>query len=67
MQPQPAREKNDEGIAHTCQAQSHLDEPCNAPGIVHCEKCDQWLCAAHVEDHELHACVLEDGDIGGEG
>jgi hypothetical protein len=67
MQPQPARGKSSEGVAPTCQALPHLDEPCNAPAITHCEKCDDWFCAAHAPDHKWHACVLEEGDIGGEG
>jgi hypothetical protein len=67
MQPQPAREKNSEAAAPTCQAVSHLDEPCNSPAIARCEKCDQWFCAAHAADDEWHACVLEEADIGGEG
>jgi hypothetical protein len=67
MQPQPAREENAEGMAPRCQAMSHLDEPCNAKGIMRCEKCERWFCAGHAGDDEWHACVLEEGDIGGEG
>jgi hypothetical protein len=67
MHPQPAKEKSHEGPAPTCQAQSHLDEPCDAPASTCCEKCGQWYCATHAEDDEWHACVLEEGDIGGEG
>ena len=66
MQPQPAREKHSEETALACQAVSLLDEPCNLPAITHCKKCDQWFCSAHAEDDEWHACVLEEGDIGGE-
>jgi hypothetical protein len=67
MQPQPAKEKSSEGPASACQALSHSDQPCNAPAITQCEKCDQWFCAAHILDDESHACLFEERDIGGEG
>jgi hypothetical protein len=67
MQLQPAREKSKEVVAPTCQALSHLDEPCNAPAITRCDKCNQWFCATHAADEQWHACALEEGDIGGEG
>jgi predicted HD phosphohydrolase len=67
MHPQPAKEQSTEGLRPACQAQSHLDEPCGARAITRCEKCGQWYCATHAEDDEWHACVLGEGDIGGEG
>lgn len=67
MQPQPAREKSSEASAPACQALSHFDEPCNAPAMTRCEKCERWFCAAHAEDVEWHSCALDEGDIGGEG
>ena len=63
MQPQPARE----APAPTCQALSHLHDFCTAAATKYCAKCDQWFCDAHAEDDERHVCVLEEGDIGGEG
>jgi hypothetical protein len=65
MQPQPARENSSEEAARTCHA--HLDRPCIATVTTRCEKCDQWFCAEHAGDDEWHACVLHEGDIGGEG
>jgi hypothetical protein len=67
MEPQPAREKLADAIATTCQATSHLDEPCNALAITRCEACGLWLCADHAADDEWHACLIEDGETGGEG
>jgi hypothetical protein len=67
MQPQPARQINNEAVAPTCQAQSHFDEPCNALAVTRCERCNQWFCAEHAADDEWHACLLDEGDIGGEG
>lgn len=67
MCPQPATEKTREGPTPTCQAQSRLDEPCDAPATARCENCGQWYCATHAEDDQWHACILEEGDIGGEG
>ena len=67
MQPEPATEESAEAMEPTCQGMSHLDQPCNAPGIARCEKCEQWFCGGHAADDEWHACVLEEGDIGGEG
>lgn len=66
MQPQPAREQIRESTARACEALSHLDEPCNAPAMTRCEKCQRWFCSAHAEDAEWHTCVLDEGDIGGE-
>jgi hypothetical protein len=67
MQPERAREKTVEALAPTCQAQSRSDEPCNAPAFTRCGKCEQWFCAAHAVDDEWHQCILDEGDIGGEG
>ena len=67
MRPQPARKTISEAPAPACQAQSHLDEPCDAPATTRCENCGQWYCATHAADDQWHACVVEEGDIGGEG
>jgi len=67
MYAQPRIEKSSEDLAPTCQAQSPVDEPCGAPAVTRCENCGQWYCATHATDDEWHACVLEEGDIGGEG
>jgi len=47
MQPQPAREKNTEGAAPTCQALPHFHEPCSATAITRCVKRERWFCAVH--------------------
>ena len=49
-----------------CQGVSPVDEPCNLPATVHCVKCDQWFCDSHAEDDQWHACMLNDGEEGGE-
>jgi len=66
MQPQPAKEKISEAIAPTCEALSHLDEPCTAPATTRCDGCGQWFCAAHAADHQWHACLTEEAETGGE-
>jgi hypothetical protein len=50
-----------------CEGVSRLDEPCNQSAAIFCERCKRWFCAAHAEDDEWHACVVELGDEGGEG
>ena len=51
----------------TCQAVSPMDEPCDARATYHCERCGRWFCAVHAEDEAWHYCVLNEGDVGGEG
>jgi hypothetical protein len=68
MHPQPATEKSSQGPAPACEAHSHLDdEPCGSPAVTRCDNCGHWYCATHAADEHLHACVLGEGDIGGEG
>ena len=68
MYPQPARENSSQGPAPVCEAHSHLhDEPCGSPAVTRCDNCGRWYCATHAEDEHLHACLLGEGEIGGEG
>jgi hypothetical protein len=67
MKPQPARENPDQQPKPSCEAISHLDEPCNESAVVLCDKCDRWFCAAHAQDDQWHPCMLPPGDEGGEG
>jgi hypothetical protein len=55
------------GVAWTCQGVSPLDEPCDAAASLHCDTCGRWFCATHGEDEAWHKCLLEHGDVGGEG
>jgi hypothetical protein len=55
------------GSDRRCEGVSRDDEPCNQPATVHCPDCDLWFCDAHAEDEEWHACVMSEGDVGGEG
>jgi hypothetical protein len=50
-----------------CQAQSPMDEPCDATATYHCEICGRWFCAVHAGDEAWHHCALGEGDQGGEG
>ncbi|HET8922981.1 MAG TPA: hypothetical protein VFN26_08300 [Candidatus Acidoferrum sp.] len=45
----------------TCQAVSHLDEPCDEPGQRHCDRCGLWFCRAHFPDPEWHPCAPDQG------
>ena len=49
-----------------CQGVSPTDEPCTLPATVHCVKCHLWFCDAHAEDDQWHACMLPEGEEGGE-
>ena len=49
-----------------CQGISPTDEPCNLPATVHCGQCDRWFCDIHAEDELWHACILPQGEEGGE-
>jgi hypothetical protein len=33
---------------------------------VHCVQCDLWFCDIHAEDDQWHACMLVEGEEGGE-
>ena len=54
------------GSDRICQGVSPTDEPCNLAATVHCAKCDQWFCDIHAEDDQWHACMLVEGEEGGE-
>jgi len=60
---------NDEetGSDRLCQGVSPTRESCNLPATVHCGRCDLWFCDVHAEDDQWHACMLPEGDEGGEG
>jgi hypothetical protein len=62
-----ANEEEAEGLDRFCQGVSPKDEPCNFPATVRCTKCERWFCDAHAEDDEWHACMLPEGEVGGEG
>lgn len=49
-----------------CQGVSPTAEPCNLPATVHCVQCDLWFCDIHAEDDQWHACILVEGEEGGE-
>ena len=51
----------------TCQAESPMDETCDALASYQCGVCGKWYCAIHAENEMWHLCVLEPGDEGGEG
>jgi hypothetical protein len=51
----------------TCQAVSPTDDPCDALASYQCGVCGKWYCAIHAENEMYHSCVLEPGDVGGEG
>ncbi len=67
MKAQPARENSGNEAKPSCEAVSHLDEPCNESASVFCDKCERWFCAAHAHDDLWHTCQLEPGEEGGEG
>lgn len=67
MKAKPARERKGEKPQPVCEGVSPLDEPCNLPATVQCERCERWFCAGHAEDDEWHPCVLAEGEEGGEG
>jgi hypothetical protein len=54
-------------IEAICQAQSPMDEPCDATATYRCAICGRWFCAVHADDEAWHHCALGDGDQGGEG
>jgi hypothetical protein len=54
-------------VKWTCQAQSPVDEPCDATATHHCAICGRWFCAVHADDEAWHHCALGEGDHGGEG
>ena len=43
----------------TCQAESPMDETCDALASYQCGVCGKWFCAIHAENEEWHLCVLE--------
>ena len=55
------------GSDRLCQGVWHSDQRCNLPATVHCGRCDLWFCDVHAEDDQWHACMLLEGDEGGEG
>ena len=67
MKAKRARENPDVEAKPSCDAVSPLDEPCNQSAEIFCDTCERWFCAAHAEDDQWHACVVELGDEGGEG
>jgi len=67
MEAQPAPAHTGATPQSSCQAISHLDEPCNQAASIFCDRCERWFCAAHAQDDEWHPCGLEPGEEGGEG
>jgi len=67
MRAQQARENPAGEPKPSCDAVSRLDEPCNVSAAVFCDKCERWFCSAHAQDDQWHACILDPGDVGGEG
>jgi hypothetical protein len=67
MRAQPARENPAGEPQPSCDAVSRLDEPCNVSAAVFCDKCERWFCSAHAQDDQWHTCILDPGDVGGEG
>jgi hypothetical protein len=67
MKAQQAREHSNQHAKPSCEAVSHLDEPCNQPAEIFCDQCGLWFCAAHAQDDQWHGCQLEPGEEGGEG
>lgn len=59
--------EHEEGSDRACQGVSPNDQACNQPATVHCIKCDLWFCDLHAEDEQWHACMVSEGDEGGEG
>jgi hypothetical protein len=67
MKAQPAPGPLHPNAKASCEAVSHLDEPCNQPATLFCERCERWFCAAHGQDDQWHPCQLDPGEEGGEG
>jgi hypothetical protein len=67
MKAQRARDNPSAKAKPLCEGVSRVDEPCNSPATVQCEKCDRWFCEAHAQDDQWHPCLFEPGDEGGEG
>jgi hypothetical protein len=66
MKAKPARENPNQETKPSCEAISHLDEPCNESAEIFCDTCGRWFCASHAEDDQWHPCRLEPGEEGGE-
>jgi hypothetical protein len=49
----------------SCQAVSHMHEPCDSAAALYCGVCGRWFCAVHFEDETWHTCALQSGDKGG--
>jgi hypothetical protein len=67
MKAKPARENPNQEEKPSCEAVSHLDEPCNESAAIFCDMCGRRFCAAHFEDDRWHPCRLAPGEEGGEG
>jgi len=64
---QETNETESRKLEWTCQAESPMDETCDALASYQCGVCGKWFCAIHAENEVWHLCVLEPGDEGGEG